>query len=150
MPYDIEIIGLEEMQRKFSESPKIVGEVLSDATIEAGKSIFRQAVKEAPHNTGNMQRTMHMEFTPIQVEVKPTAHYAHGVEFGTQPHVVPYSEIAPWAIKKGLNPWAVINSIKKKGTRANPFMGRTRGLVEGLVQGIYAKALETITNLMAK
>lgn len=150
MQYAIEIIGLDEMQKAFSESPRIIGEVLGDSTKEAGKKIFRQAVKEAPHYTGNMQRSMHMEYSPIEVEVRPMADYAENVEFGTKPHAVPYSEIAPWALKKGLNPWAVISSIKKKGTKANPFMGRTREGVSGLVQDIFNSALEKIANLLAK
>lgn len=150
MPYDIEVQGLKEMQKAFDEAPREVGRVLEDATKEAGKEIFRTAVKEAPHFTGNLQRSMHMEYNPIEVVIEPRAEYAEGVEYGTKPHPVSGRELAAWAGRKGLNPWAVANSIKTRGTRANPFMGRTRGIVEDFVQRVFLSALDSITNLLAK
>lgn len=138
------------MRKAFDESPREVSRILEDATKEAGKEVFRTAVKEAPHFTGNLQRSMHMEYSPIQVSVEPRAEYAEGVEFGTRPHEVSGRELMAWAGRKGLNPWAVANSIKKKGTRANPFMGRTRGIVEDAVQRLFLNALDSITSFLSK
>lgn len=148
--YDIEIKGLEEMRTRFAESPQIVGDILEAATKEAGTDIFRTAVTEAPHSTGNLQRSMHMEYKPIQVEVKPSAEYAKYVEFGTKPHYVNPSALESWAKKKGLNPFAVARSIRMKGTNANPFMERTKDKMEGGIQALFTRALEKITELLAK
>lgn len=148
--YDIEIQGLAEMQRAFDEAPKQVGAVLEKTTKDAGKDIQREAVKEAPHYTGNLQRSMHMEYTPIQVLVEPTAEYAKYVEFGTAPHPINPQVLEGWAKKKGLNPYIIARSIRTKGTKANPFMGRTRDNLADKIQQAFADAANYIAELLSK
>jgi len=151
--YGIQIEGLAEMQKAFAEAPDKVGKVLEDTTKEAGKDIFKEAVKEAPHYTGNLQRSMHMEYTPIQVKVEPTADYAKDVEFGRAATNITGSDftgLSKWAAKKGLNPYAVRANIRKRGTKANPFMQRTRDKVESPIQDLFRKAGELIEKLLSK
>jgi hypothetical protein len=151
--YGIQVEGLAEMQKAFAEAPQKVGRVLEDTTKEAGKDIFREAVKEAPHFTGNLQRTMHMDYAPIQVKVEPKAEYAKDVEFGRQPTNITGSDFAgltKWAGRKGLNPYAVRAMIRKQGTKANPFMQRTRDKVERPIQDLFRKAGELIEKLLSK
>jgi hypothetical protein len=151
--YTIEIEGLTEMREAFAQAPEKVGKVLADTTKEAGKEVYRRAVKEAPHAFGNLQRTMHMDYQPIQVKVEPTADYARDVEFGRPPTNITGADfigLTKWAKKKGLNPYAVRASIRKKGTKANPFMQRTRDKMESPIQNLFKKAGELIVKLLSE
>lgn len=148
--YGIQIEGLDEMIKAFDESPEKVGKVLQDTTIEAGKQIQREAVKEAPHAFGNLQKSIHMEYSPIQVEVSARAEYASFVEMGTKPHSINPQVLEKWAAKTGANPYAVARSIRVRGTKANPFMQRTKDKLTESIQEMFVKASEIIKNLLSK
>ena len=151
--YGIDIQGLAEMQKAFAEAPEKVGKVLEDTTKQAGKDIFREAVKEAPHAFGNLQRSMHMDYEPVQVKVEPTADYAKDVEFGRPPQNITgqdFVALTKWANKKGINPYAVRASIRKHGTKPNPFMQRTRDKLENPIQDLFRKAGELIEKILSK
>jgi hypothetical protein len=49
--------------------------------------------------------------------------YAYDVEYGTPPgrYVSPQA-LMGWAMRHGINPYAVSKSIFKKGTRAQPYL----------------------------
>jgi len=47
--------------------------------------------------------------------------YGDYIETGTKPHFPPIKAITKWAERKGLNPFAVQQSIGKKGTKPQPW-----------------------------
>jgi HK97 gp10 family phage protein len=145
---EIEIKNLDEMQRKFAQSPEIVGRELSTATKESGKEILRQEVKEAPHDTGNLQRSIQMQFSPIRVKVWPNAKYAKDVHQGTDPHVIPISDLEGWARRHGTNAYAVQKAIAKRGTKANPFVRRTIEKITEPVNRLFQEALSRIVKML--
>jgi HK97 gp10 family phage protein len=142
--YTIEVKNLEELQRRFAESPRIVGAELEWATKESGKEILRTEVSEAPHDTGNLQQSVEMQYKPIQVIVGPRANYALAIEKGTRPHKVSATALTGWARRHGMNPYLVARAIARKGTKANPFVKRTVEQVAGPINKFFKKALQNI------
>jgi hypothetical protein len=82
-------------------------------------------------NTGDFMASFQVEFRMQQ--------------YGTAPHYVSPRVLAPWAEKKGLNPFAVSKSIQKKGTKANPFFADTVEYSEKGIDRIFKDALTKIT-----
>lgn len=144
----IEIENLDEMQKRFERSPEIVGRELTTATKEAGKEILRREVMEAPHDTGNLQRSIQMQFSPIQVKVWPNAKYAKDVHEGTEPHVIPIGDLEGWARRHGTSPYAVQRAIAKRGTKANPFVRRTIEKITEPVNRLFQEALARIVKML--
>ena len=58
----------------------------------------------------------------IIVEVGPTQKYGQGIEFGRPPHYVSPAQLAGWAKRRRVNPYAVSKAIEKRGTKAQPYM----------------------------
>jgi len=67
------------------------------------------SAKLQPHE---LQRTERLAYTDVVVSAK----HALAVEYGTAPHPVSPRALAGWAQRKGLNPFAVANAIKQRGT----------------------------------
>lgn len=80
--------------------------------------------------TGDLRKSVRYSFSVAQLraEVSPNVPYARDVERGGKPRyesVKPGSSLRKWAELKGLNPYAVRNSIAKKGTKPHPFVEPT-------------------------
>src|SRR5664279_1712518 len=76
--------------------------------------------------TGDLRRSVRYTYTPalLMAEVTPNVPYASDVEYGGKARfvsVAPGTPLRKWADMKGINPYAVRNSIAKKGTKAHPF-----------------------------
>lgn len=125
MSLELKVGGLDRLQALIEKAPE-VGIKQANATIQAVLTVVDNNLKkEAPRGvTGKLRSTFTREFRPLEGTIKSGRPYAQDVEYGTKPHTVPYDEIAPWAKLRGLSPWAVIKSIEKKGTKANPFFQR--------------------------
>ena len=76
------------------------------------------------------------------------ASYAMAVHKGSRPHWTgvtdPNSSLRKWAIKKGLNPYAVQRSIALKGTRPNPFLERSAQMQESNMDREMQNAIKEI------
>lgn len=99
---------------------------------EASTIVWGKAIQEAPVGaSGALRKGIRRELSPVKATIHPSVPYALAVHEGTKPHPVAREAVAKggslyrWAVKRGLNPYAVAHSIAKKGTRANPFMKRT-------------------------
>ncbi len=69
---------------------------------------------------------------------------------GTKPHMPPVSAIKPWANSKGLNEWTVAYSIKKKGTKAYPFLYQFEDIVKKYQKIIVASGIKDVKLMMKK
>jgi HK97 gp10 family phage protein len=72
--------------------------------------------------------------------IAPTAPYAAYVETGTRPHSPPAgpdSSLAQWCEMKGLNLWAVVTSIRRKGTQPHPYVEPTYRVMEPIVEAMF-------------
>lgn len=142
----LKIDGLDRLTALLEKAPATVIKHTNVAILGVITLIENQAKKEAPIGlTKKLHNMWTKTFSPLTGKISSQMPYALGIEFGTAPHKVPVSEIAPWAISKGLNPWAVAKSIAKKGTRANPFFQRaldnSEDGVNKIIKGVLDNAI---------
>lgn len=89
--------------------------------------VQRREYREAPRGvTGGLVKGINSLVTELAATIGPKHNVVSmSVETGSKPHMPPVDAITAWAESKGINPWALAKSIKKKGTQANPFVQRT-------------------------
>lgn len=141
---EIEIENLDELREKFAQAPLIVGGELERATKQAGIGIIKEEVQQAPHDSGKLQQSIIMEYEPIEVSITPKSDYARYVVKGSEPHTPPLDALEGWARRHGIPAVVVQRAIAKKGTKANPFIQRTRDAVKGWVNELFKEARNNI------
>lgn len=149
MPFEIKIENLDEIREAFRMYPIIADQEISKGLLESGKLIVGTEKGEVPIGvTNHLRQSIGMRLTANSVVIVPKKEYAIPVHEGTRPHYVsvsnPRSPLRIWAIKKGLNPYAVQKTIMRKGTRANPFVDRTINMTNNKVRKIFVGVLENI------
>lgn len=145
MSLELKVNGLKEMVAMAEKAPEVAIKHVNSAIIGALTAVEIEAKKEAPEGlTKKLHNNWSKIFAPLKGVLSSQMPYASGVQFGTPPHKVPVEEIAPWAISKGLNPWAVAKSIEKKGTKANPFFSRALDKSSDRVDTIFKGTLDAI------
>lgn len=141
----VEIRGLDELTKRIEKFPAISEKHVNKAINRSLIRVLGEAKREAPFGvSGGLRDRWDVIVGRFTGVLRSGVGYAKGVEEGTPPHKVSASAIAPWAIKKGLNPWAVAKSIEKKGTKANPFLQRAVNHEEGNINKEFGDALENI------
>lgn len=141
---EIEIENLAELQAKFAQSPIIVGEELESATKKAGAGIIKEEIQQAPHDSGRLQQSIKMEYSPIEITITPDVNYAKWVVKGTDPHTPPLGALEAWSRRHGIPAIMVQRAIAKRGTKANPFVQRTKDAVKDWVNDLFKKARTNI------
>lgn len=113
--------------------------------------VQRQEYKEAPRGvTGGTIKSIRQIVTEAMAVIGPTNKYSIFINNGTKPHMPPVDQLTEWANSKGISPWALAMSIKKKGTKANPFVQRTFEKTSPEVIAEFAMATRLITISLAK
>ncbi len=110
-----------ELKRFIKKSRKKFEDRLDDATAY----MHREAVDNAPRSNGDLRQKIKMNVDDRRLtgEVDSNAEYSAAVENGRKPHMPPVNaSLKDWAHKHNIDPWALAMSIKKKGTKAQPFM----------------------------
>lgn len=128
---------------------------------EAATHLYEKSIENAPASTGQLRQGMKQDINTMALtaEIYPSSQYAifvHGPggEGRTTPHAIPVREAAPggslyrWAKKKGMNPWAVRASIKKRGTKYQPWLEKTAKEEENKVVQFVDNALERIAKFL--
>lgn len=122
---DLKLVNFERLQEVADKYPQVAEKYVGQAIQRALLRVMGAAKKEAPMGvTGFLAGKWNIKmerFTGSLVSGSEHAVYVHN---GTKPHWAPIDPLAKWAKRKGLNPYAVRNSIAMKGTRANPFLRR--------------------------
>ncbi len=146
--FDIKVEGLERLQNAFQRAPEIVGREVQQALNLATTKVQAEARKEAPVKTGYLRKRILFTVEPFRGIVESKAEYGIYVHEGTRPHDI-------YPVKK-----PVLADKKKKiiygkhvyhpGFKGNPFMERGAKNAESDVQKIFQKAVENITNQLAK
>lgn len=147
--FEIHVENLNEIREVFRRYPIIADEEIQKGLERAGKLITRIEKEEVPIGVSNqLRQSIAMRLMPNNVVIAPHKNYAVSVHEGTPPHYVPVNNprdpLRIWAIKKGLNPYAVQKSIAKKGTKPNKFVERTVKKAEGETRQIFSEVLENI------
>lgn len=94
------------------------------AVNELATGIIFSIKKAMPSDTEKLRRSVNYKLKQKNENFVITIRYLkYGdyIETGTKPHYAPMSALKKWAKRKGLNPWAVQQSIAKKGTKPHPW-----------------------------
>lgn len=99
---------------------------------ELTESMQRKLTNEGGKDTGNLQSSITPEVKQLgngkyQITFSMSEHGKY-VEFGTSPHMPPVEALEDWAERKlgdRKKAWALAMAIKKRGTRAYPFIRPT-------------------------
>ncbi len=89
---------------------------------ESADIVLSQAKALAPSDIAELRGSLNKQVTKNNAVVGTNVEYAPFVEFGTRPHAAPISALKGWADRHGIPVGAVWMSIKKKGTKAQPFL----------------------------
>jgi len=84
------------------------------------KALSKQLGKEGLSNSG-LANDIDFKITKDGFSLNIPG-YGKYVDEGTKPHMPPVDSLKKWSTARGLNPWAVANSIKKWGTKPQPFL----------------------------
>lgn len=121
----IEIKGLNKLIKLGNKFPATAEKHINLAISRSLVRILGEEKQEAPVFTGNLRDNWKLHVGRFTGYLRSNAPYANAIEYGSRPHFVSAQTLKPWALKKGLNPWAVSRSIAKKGTKPNPFFKRS-------------------------
>ncbi len=148
-------VNMDEVKRwaaTIDEEAAHIVQLYTNLALKNSANIVEQREhKEAPRGaTGNMNKSIKQFVTEVAATIGPRSKYAKYVEKGTKPHMPPVDAITAWANSKGINPWAVAMSIKKKGTVANPFVERTFKATTDDVKMEFVTAVKLITKSLAR
>ena len=143
-----------------SQARKFVVQGLRDASTQ----LYEDSLRESPAATGTLRKSMTRDVSEsaLQATIYPTVGYGiflHGPMNSSrkrsQPFTIPAREAQPggslyrWAKKRGVNPWAIRASIKKRGIAFNPWLERTAREDENKVREIFLGTLQKITAALA-
>jgi len=147
--FEIHLENLSMIRELFRQFPIVANEEIQKGLEKAGKLVTKTEKEEVPIGvSGQLRQSIAMRLVPNNVTIAPNKNYAFSVHEGSRPHFVPVNNprdpLRIWAIKKGLNPYAVQKSIAKKGTKPNRFVERTVDKSEAEAGRIFAQVLENI------
>lgn len=138
---EFKIEGIKKLQNLADKFPAVSEKYINTAISRSLVRILGKEKQQAPVNTGNLRDNWSVNMGRFRGSLRSNAPYSSAIEYGTRPHFVSAEKLRPWAVKRGLNPWAVSKSIAKKGTKANPFFKRTLADAEEGVVGEIKKAI---------
>lgn len=131
-------------------------QLVSSAVKEASTIVWGKAVQNTPVGaSGMLRKGIRRELSDSEATIQPSHPYALAVHDGTKPHAVAKEALREggalhrWAKKRGLNPYAVANAIKRKGTKANPFFKDTIEQTQSEVQSTFERVLGKTVRDMA-
>ena len=140
----IKIDGLNKLQKIAEQYPAVSESYIGRAITRSLTRILGAEKTEAPFGVSGLVRdNWNITTGRFQGKLESLAPYAIFVHEGTKPHMPPIDAIMPWAKKKGINPWAVAMSIKKKGTKPNPFLQRAVDKTEADVEREFEDAIDS-------
>lgn len=160
------MIGM-QLKGNILEALRKADDVLKKQTAEAVKRastiVWGEAIKQAPVGaSGQLRKSIRRDLFPTKAYIFPGVKYARDVHEGRTPAQVQADfkqvwqsaktgSLNRWAKQRGLNPFAVANAMKQKGTRANPFFDRTKENTDEQVQKELGSVLnETVRKLAGK
>jgi len=149
---EIKINNLNNLLKLTNQFPQVAEKHVNKAIFDSLNLVKNVVASKAPRGvSGDLRNQWKIEMSRFSGSLVSTAqsdgyNYGLAVEKGTAPHFPPVSKIAPWAVKRGLNPWAVAKSIAKKGTKANPFLKNSANYSKKGIENILEKSIGAIIN----
>jgi hypothetical protein len=152
MAVSVEIVGLNDLIKDFHKAGGDAEPLVTGALANSTQHVTENVRQRAPHAFGTLQRSVLPEVRYPMGEVVVNESYGRDVEEGTGPHAVPHEAIERWAQKKGIPKgisYAIVNSIKKKGTRAQPFFKPGWEASQNFIEEQFDKVTERLLSIMA-
>ncbi len=152
MAVSVEIIGLNDLIRDVKKAGGDAEPLVTAALSNSTTHVQQEVRQRAPHAFGTLQRSVLPEVRYPVGEVVVNESYGRDVEEGTGPHTPPHEAIERWAVKKGIPKgvsWAIVNSIKKKGTRAQPFFKPGWEASQNFIEDQFDKVMDRLVNVLA-
>jgi hypothetical protein len=116
--------GIEEQIEK--ELDRLMDEIADEIFSISQEELDRLGT----HDTGKLGQSGNIERKPLEKTIHYSVNYADGVEFGTEPHRVPFKAIYEWVQRKlGLRgslaksvAGGIVRKIAREGTNPQPFL----------------------------
>jgi hypothetical protein len=123
--YDVKAVGLDEIVNK--TKPELYRKPLHDMFLRLGNLARNIAIRKAPRNTGELQRSIMADITPMSARIFSIKNYAVPVEMGRRKNsrMPPRGPIEAWLRSKGKDPraWFVVaRAIARRGIKGRFFM----------------------------
>jgi hypothetical protein len=147
MSYEIKILHLDELRAAFKKAPDITAKELEKATKEAGKTILATEKEEVPIKTGQLRRSITLDYHPISVSIYPTVNYALPVHEGTKAHIILPVRASVLAFKKN-GKMVFVKRVNHPGSKANKFVERTVQRTENGINNLFQRALDNIIQFL--
>ena len=143
--YKVEVLGLDELTKSFARSPAVVRQYGNEAIKKSVLTLFGNARENAPVDQGFLRgAAMQTSFKDLIGILENKAPYAMYVHEGTGPHNVPLAAIQGWADRHGIPAYLVQRSIRRKGTKAQPFFKDSIEASQPDIDRFFADALDKI------
>lgn len=156
---DIEVKGLIELQKKTIQMvTDLHGAPIIDAMKSSTLEVLRDAVKNAPVDTGRLRASILPDIQVDQNEVRGVVgsdvEYAPAVEFGSRPHMPPIEPLAQWVRRHNIGEegyeygiaMLIAWKIKAHGTKAQPYLVPAFEKNETNIRRRFENAVEVIVN----
>lgn len=153
MAVNVEIDGLSDLVRDIKKAGGDARPLVTAALANSTQEVVREVRQRAPHAFGTLQRSVLAEVHYPVGEVAVNEPYGKDVEEGTGPHTPPHEAIERWAAKKGLPKgvsWAIVNTIKKRGTKAQPFFKPGWEASQNFINDQFEKVIDRLVNVLAR
>lgn len=147
----VKIEGLDDLQKMFKQSPKVVTKNLNTAIKQSVFTLLANARMDAPIDQGFLRNAgMVTSFQVLKGLLQNKAPYALYVHEGTRPHWVPLAAIKGWADRHGIPPFLVQRAIARKGTKPKPFFKDSIESSQEAIDKFFSQATENIVEELAK
>lgn len=122
------------------------------AVAEATLLVWARSAGKTPTWRGELRRAMSYSVSGFKGVVENRLKYAVAVHDGTKPHGIPKSvrndpgsSFSLWAREHGISPFVLARSIKRKGTKKQPWMKDVFETEKSKILKIFTDAAERIT-----
>jgi HK97 gp10 family phage protein len=114
---------MRRIQEQLNRSPEVISRRLNAYLLNVAIDMQRDAIKEAPVDTANLQNNINIKREDLRYTITPEAQYAIFAHDGRKPGKMPPIEaVESWANRRGANPYMVARAIGRKGTKGKKFM----------------------------
>jgi phage gpG-like protein len=145
-----------ELRAMLGRAPEVVAVRLRQLVEGSAIDVQREMRIAAPVAvTGQLRNSITYVLHPrdLRAEIGPNVNYGAPVEYGTKPHrvsVAPGTPLRKWAQLKGINPYALQNSIARKGTKPHPFVAPTYRKMKPRVESDIAKGIAKLVEDLSR
>lgn len=139
MVVNVRIEWLDKIQKEYWSW--IVKEYINDWIKKSLLVLEREMKIQSPIDRWVLRSSFQSQFFDLKWVLLNPTNYAMYVNDWTRPHTPPFKVIEARATRHWMNPWAVRMSIRRKWTKANPYLDRWIDKSESKIMDIFDKAI---------